>query len=153
MSYHNGSVWPHDTILCVAGMARYGERRGAARVMGDLFRAAQALGLRMPELLCGFHRRAGEPPIAYPVTCMPQAWAAAAPFLMLQACLGLSIDARRREVRVVRPILPHGMDHLFVDRLDVAGAEVSLAFQQLDGAVVVSPGHGSDPSISVVLER
>ncbi|HVM99282.1 MAG TPA: glycogen debranching N-terminal domain-containing protein [Caulobacteraceae bacterium] len=153
MSYHNGSVWPHDTSICVAGMAAYGERTGAARVMGDLYRAARCFGLRMPELLCGFPRRAGEPPIAYPVTCMPQAWAAGSVFLMLQACLGLSIDAARGEVRVVRPTLPHGMDTLSVDHLDVAGAKVSLIFQRLDGATVVSPAHGSDRSISVVLER
>jgi glycogen debranching enzyme len=153
MSYHNGSVWPHDTSLCVAGMARFGERRGVARLMGDMFRAARCFGLRMPELLCGFQRRPGEPPIAYPVTCMPQAWAAGSPFLMLQACLGLSIDAQRREVRVVRPALPHGIDSLTVDRLDVAGATVHLTFQRLDGATVVSPGHGSDRSVSILLER
>ncbi len=153
MSYHNGSVWPHDTAICAAGMARYGERRGAARLMNDLLRASRAFGHRMPELLCGFNRRAGEPPIAYPVTCMPQAWAAASPFLLLQACLGLSIDARRREVRVVRPNLPHGMDSLHIDCLDVAGAEVHLVFQRLDGATVVSPGHSSDPHVSILLER
>ena len=107
----------------------------------------------MPELLCGFARRAGEPPIAYPVTCMPQAWAAGSVFLMLQACLGLSIDAAKREVRVVRPTLPHGIDNLTLERLDVAGAEVNLIFQRLDGATVVSPGHGSDRSVSVLLER
>ena len=153
MSYHNGSVWPHDTAICVAGMARYGERRGAARVMGDMYKASRAFNLRMPELLCGFARQAGEPPIAYPVTCMPQAWSAGSVFLMLQACLGLTIDAARREVRVVRPTLPHGIDTLCVDRLDVAGAQVNLIFQRLDGATVVSPGHGSDRSISVLLER
>jgi glycogen debranching enzyme len=153
MSYHNGSVWPHDTSICVAGMARYGERRGAARVMGDLYKASRFFGLRMPELLCGFARHAGEPPIAYPVTCMPQAWAAGSVFLMLQACLGLSIDAAKREVRVLRPTLPQGIDTLTVERLDVAGAEVNLIFQRLDGATVVSPGIGSDRSISVLLER
>ena len=153
MSYHNGSVWPHDTSICIAGMARYGERRGAARVMGDLYKASRFFGLRMPELLCGFARHAGEPPIAYPVTCMPQAWAAGSVFLMLQACLGLSIDAAKREVRVVRPTLPQGIDTLTVERLDVAGAEVNLIFQRLDGATVVSPGLGSDRSISVLLER
>jgi glycogen debranching enzyme len=153
MSYHNGSVWPHDTAICVAGMARYGERRGAARVMGDLYKASRFFGLRMPELLCGFGRRAGEPPIAYPVTCMPQAWSAGSVFLMLQACLGLSIDAAKREVRVVRPTLPQGIDTLTVERLDVAGAQVDLIFQRLDGATVVSPGHGSDRTISVLLER
>ena len=153
MSYHNGSVWPHDTAVCVAGMARYGERRGAARVMGDMYKASRFFGLRMPELLCGFPRRAGEPPIAYPVTCMPQAWSAASVFMLLQACLGLSIDAAKREVRVVRPTLPHGIDTLCVERLDVAGATVNLIFQRLDGATVVSPGHGSDRSVSVLLER
>jgi glycogen debranching enzyme len=153
MSYHNGSVWPHDTAICVAGMARYGERRGAARVMGDLYKASRFFGLRMPELLCGFARHAGEPPIAYPVTCMPQAWAAGSVFLMLQACLGLSIDAAKREVRVLRPTLPQGIDTLTVERLDVAGAQVHLVFQRLDGATVVSPGHGSDRSVSVLLER
>jgi glycogen debranching enzyme len=153
MSYHNGSVWPHDTSFCVAGMARYGERKGAARVMGDLFRASQHFALRMPELLCGFQRRAGEPPIAYPVTCMPQAWAAGSVFLMLQACLGLSVDAAAREIRVVKPTLPHGMDNLCIEHMEVAGAVVSLVFQQVDGQTIVSPAHGSDPSVSIVLER
>ena len=153
MSYHNGSVWPHDTSLCIAGMARYGERRGPARVMGDLFRASQFFGLRMPELLCGFQRRAGEPPIAYPVTCMPQAWAAGSVFLMLQACLGLAIDAARREVRIVRPTLPHGLDNLCLEHMDVAGRTVSLVFQRTEGQTQVSPAHGSDPSISIILEH
>jgi hypothetical protein len=84
---------------------------------------------------------------------MPQAWSAASVFLMLQACLGLTIDAGRREVRVVRPFLPPGIDTLSVERLDVAGATVNLVFQRLDGSTVVSPGHGSDRSISVLLER
>ncbi|HEY3800323.1 MAG TPA: amylo-alpha-1,6-glucosidase [Caulobacteraceae bacterium] len=153
MSYHNGSVWPHDTSLCLAGMARYGERRGVARVMADMFRASQNFGLRMPELICGFPREPRGPPIAYPVTCMPQAWAAGSVFLMLQSCLGLSIDAAQREVRVVRPTLPLGVEHLSVERLDIAGHSVSLVFQRLDGSVVVSPGHGSDPAVSVLLER
>jgi glycogen debranching enzyme len=121
--------------------------------MSDLFRASQFFGLRMPELLCGFQRRAGEPPIAYPVTCMPQAWAAGSVFLMLQACLGLTVDAARREIRVVRPTLPHGIDNLCIEHMDVAGAPVSLVFQRVEGQTLVSPAHGSDPSISVVLEH
>ena len=153
MSYHNGSVWPHDTSLCIAGMARYGERRGAVKLLGDLFQASQFFGLRMPELLCGFRREPSGPPIAYPVTCMPQAWSAGSVFLTLQACLGLGIDAARREVRVVRPSLPNGVDHLTIDKLEVAGTTVNLTFQRLDGSTVVSPGPGSDPSISVLLER
>jgi len=153
MSYHNGSVWPHDTSLCVAGMALYGERAGPVKVLGDLFQAAQGFGMRMPELLCGFRREEGEPPVAYPVACMPQAWAAGAVFLILQACLGVRVDAARRAVRVVRPALPHGVDRLFIDGLDVAGAQVSLRFHRHDGAIAVDPGPGSDRSVSVVLER
>lgn len=153
MSYHNGSVWPHDTSLCVAGMARYGERRGAVRMLDDLFQAAKYFGLRMPELICGFRREPAGPPIAYPVTCMPQAWSAGSVFLTLQACLGVSIDAARREIRVVQPSLPNGVDHLAIENLEVAGGVAHLVFQRLDGATVVSPGAGSDPSISLVLER
>jgi glycogen debranching enzyme len=153
MSYHNGSVWPHDTSFCVAGMARYGERKGVARVMNDLFRASQVFGLRMPELLCGFQRRAGEPPIAYPVTCMPQAWAAGSVFLMLQSCLGLSVDAAKREIRVVHPMLPHGIDNLCIEHMDVGGCVANLVFQQVEGQTIVSPSHGSDPDISIVLEH
>jgi glycogen debranching enzyme len=121
--------------------------------MSDLFRASQHFDLRMPELLCGFRRRAGEPPVAYPVTCMPQAWSAGSVFLLLQACLGLSIDAARREVRLINPTLPDGMDTLSVDRLDVAGANVNLLLQRRDGVTVVTPEHGSDPGVSVVIER
>ena len=116
MSYHNGSVWPHDTSLCVAGMARYGER--ARRGAGDgrpLPRLAGASTCACPSCSAAFSARAGEPPIAYPVTCMPQAWAAGSVFLMLQACLGLSIDAAKREVRVVHPMLPHGIDNLCIE--------------------------------------
>jgi len=152
MSYHNGSIWPHDTAICVAGMARYGERAGAAKLIGDLFGAVSYFGMRMPELFCGFPRQAGEPPIAYPVACMPQAWSAGSVFMMLQACLGLTIDADKREVRLVRPTLPDGVERLTIERLDVAGARVDLRFQRLDNLVAVNPGPGSDRSISVVLE-
>ncbi|MFI4933992.1 MAG: glycogen debranching N-terminal domain-containing protein [Caulobacterales bacterium] len=152
MSYHNGSIWPHDTSICVAGMARYGEREGAVKMLADLFAAASNYGMRMPELFCGFPRDGGEPPVAYPVACMPQAWSAGAVFMMLQACLGLTIDAQRKEVRLVRPTLPIGVDRLTIEHLDVAGARVDLRFLRLDGAVAVNPGPGSDRSISVVLE-
>jgi glycogen debranching enzyme len=152
MSYHNGSIWPHDTALCVAGMARYGERQGAAKLLGDLFEAATHFEMRMPELFCGFAKDAGEPPIAYPVACMPQAWSAGSVFMMLQACLGLSIDAGRRQVRLVRPTLPAGVERLTIEGIEVAGARVDLRFQRMDGAVAVNPGPKSDRSISVVLD-
>jgi glycogen debranching enzyme len=152
MSYHNGSVWPHDTSLCAAGMARYGERTGVVKVLDDLFHAARTFGQRMPELFCGFTREAHEPPIAYPVACMPQAWAAGSVFMLLQASLGLTIDAARREVRLVRPMLPSGVEALSLDGLEVAGARLNLRLQRHADGVAVNPGPGSDRSIAIVLE-
>jgi glycogen debranching enzyme len=153
MSYHNGSVWPHDTSLCVAGMARYGERAGAAKVLDDMFQAARMFGRRMPELFCGFQREPGEPPIAYPVACMPQAWAAGSVFLLLQACMGLTIDAARRQIRLFRPVLPSGVDELSLDGLEVGGARVSLKLQRIGGEIAVVPLGGADRTVAIVLER
>ena len=76
MSYHNGSVWPHDTAMAAAGMAAYGERDAVAEILAEIYAAAAHFHLRLPELFCGFPREPGEPPIAYPVACLPQAWAA-----------------------------------------------------------------------------
>jgi glycogen debranching enzyme len=152
MSYHNGSIWPHDCALALAGMGRYGERDGVAKVMMDLFETAKHFDMRMPELLCGFPRVPHEPPIAYPVACMPQAWAAGSTFMMLQASLGLSIDAARREVRLVRPRLPDGVDQIALDRLEVGSGRVDLVFRNLEGRVAVIPGPCSDPSVTVILE-
>jgi glycogen debranching enzyme len=152
MSYHNGSIWPHDTALALHGMARYGERHGVAKVLCDLFEAAGSFGMKMPELLCGFSREPTEPPIAYPVACRPQAWAAGSTFMMLQACLGLSISAPRREVRIVRPTMPPGMAHLAIDGLSIGDAKVDLRFQMMGESVAVTPGPGSDRSVAVVLE-
>jgi glycogen debranching enzyme len=152
MSYHNGSVWPHDNALCVAGMSRYGERAGPAKLIGDMFAASASFDMRMPELFCGFPREAGEPPIAYPVACMPQAWSAGSVFMLLQACLGMSVDALKKEVRLVRPTLPDGVERLTIEKLDVGGVRVDLRFQRLDNVVAVNPGPQSDRSVSVVLE-
>ena len=152
MSYHNGSVWPHDTSLCVAGMARYGERAGPAKLLDDQFQAAQLFGMRMPELFCGFPRESREPPIAYPVACMPQAWAAGSVFMLLQACLGLSVDAARRQVRLIRPVLPAGVEALTIDGIEVAGFKVNLRLQRQGGAVNVNLAPGSDRPIALVLE-
>ena len=138
MSYHNGSVWPHDTAICAAGFARYGNKEGAAHWLDEMFRASSHFGMRMPELHCGFARRAGEPPIAYPVACLPQAWSAGAVFMVLQACLGVSIDAFAREVRIDRPTLPREIERLAVRRLPVGGSSVDLVFQRTAGRVVAS---------------
>lgn len=137
MSYHNGSVWPHDTALCTAGMARYGARAGAAALLTDMFETAVRFEMRLPELFCGFERRAGEPPIAYPVACLPQAWAAGSVFMMLQACLGLRIDGWRREIHVDRPHLPVGIDRLSIRHLRVGGSDLDLGVERVGRRVVV----------------
>jgi glycogen debranching enzyme len=152
MSYHNGSVWPHDTALAVYGMAQYGERAGPAKILSDMFQVSKTFDMRMPELLCGFVRQANEPPVAYPVACMPQAWAAGSTFMMLQACLGLTIDALQREVRLVRPTLPDGVDHLSLTGLSVAGATVDIDFQRMGGRIAAIPRLGSGPSVAVVID-
>jgi glycogen debranching enzyme len=82
MSYHNGSIWPHDTALCAAGIARYGHRDAAVTLLRSAFESAVNFDMRLPELFCGFPRVQGAPPIAYPVACLPQAWAAGAPFML-----------------------------------------------------------------------
>jgi glycogen debranching enzyme len=152
MSYHNGSVWPHDTALCAAGMARYGARDGVARLLTEMFEAAVKFGMRLPELFCGFARQAGEPPIPYPVACVPQAWASGSVFMLLQACLGLSVDGWRGEVHVDRPRLPVGIDRLTVRHLRVGEARVDLTFRRVGGRVAVYP-EGGDPSPVPVLSR
>ncbi|KGD40574.1 putative amylo-alpha-1-6-glucosidase [Burkholderia pseudomallei] len=115
-----------------------------------LFEAAVSFDMRLPELFCGFPRRRGEPPTAYPVACLPQAWAAGAPFMMLQACLGISVDAARGEVRVERPELPEGVDWLRVDDLRVGGDSVSLTFRRVEGQVVAAAEPGGARVVAVL---
>lgn len=130
MSYHNGSIWPHDTAICAMGLSRYGEREGVVSMTANLFETANTFEMRLPELFCGFPRMAGEPPVAYPVACLPQAWAAGSVFMMLQACLGLTVDGWNREVRVADPRLPIGIDRLEIDGLRMGDEKVDLLFER-----------------------
>jgi glycogen debranching enzyme len=136
MSYHNGSVWPHDVALCAAGMARYGERDGVVQLLGDMFEAAVHFGLRLPELFCGFDRAPGEAPVAYPVACLPQAWAAGSVFMLLQACLGVSVEAGRHRVRVTHPRLPDGIEALHIAGLQVGESRFELKVRRYGDKVV-----------------
>ncbi|MDB5448567.1 MAG: Amylo-alpha6-glucosidase [Phenylobacterium sp.] len=138
MSYHNGSVWPHDTALCAMGLSRYGEREGVARLTSVLFETAAELEMRLPELFCGFPRAAGEPPVPYPVACLPQAWAAGSVFMLLQACLGLTVKGA--QVEVEDPRLPIGIDRFVVEDLQVGKRRLTLRFEREGGAVRVSEG-------------
>ncbi|MFT4912893.1 MAG: glycogen debranching enzyme [Brevundimonas sp.] len=139
MSYHNGSVWPHDTAMGAAGMAHYGERDAVALLMGEIYSAASHFNMRLPELFCGFERQPGEAPIAYPVACLPQAWAAGSVFLMMQAVLGLRIDAFEQTVTIVSPSLPTGMERLTVTGLQVGEARTDLLFRRIGDQVAVTP--------------
>lgn len=127
MSYHNGTVWPHDNALIALGFSRYGLRDEAVRVLTALFEAGTYLELhRMPELFCGFAREPGEGPTPYPVACAPQAWAAGSVFLLVQACLGLSIVAIDPQVAFTRPRLPEFLAELTIRDLSVGDAVVDL---------------------------
>ena len=146
MSYHNGSTWPHDTAICAAGMANYGERDRVVDLLGNSFEAAVKYEMRLPELMCGFERREGEPPIGYPVACRPQAWASGAAFMMLQAVLGLTIDAWRGVIHINHPSLPHGIDRLVLRKLAVGERTIDLTFQKAGARIAVYPeGGGLDP--------
>lgn len=139
MSYHNGSVWPHDNALIALGLAHYGLRSAALELLNACFDASRHVELhRMPELMCGFTRRPDQGPTSYPLACTPQSWSAAAVFGMLQAVLGLSVSATRREIRFERPVLPPTLQELTIRDLEVAGARVDLVVSRRGESVVVS---------------
>jgi glycogen debranching enzyme len=138
MSYHNGSVWPHDNALIAAGFARYGFKREAARVFEGIFAASTYIDLRrLPELFCGFVRRRTRGPTFYPVACMPQAWAAAAPLFMLQSCLGLGFDLNQAHITFEGPVLPDFVGEVTLLNLDLDGATVDVALRRSGLQVVV----------------
>ncbi len=102
--------------------------------------------MRLPELFCGFMRNAGEPPVNYPVACLPQAWAAGSVFMMLQACLGICVSGSGGGVEITDPRLPIGIDVLAVDGLRVGDEKVDLLFERIGGKIVVQArGHSSAP--------
>ena len=141
MAYHNGSVWPHDNALIAAGMASYGFKQGALKILSGLFDASLFLDLhRLPELLCGFSRRPGEGPTLYPVACSPQAWSSAAVFLLLQSCLGLRIEALRARLSFSQPVLPPFLEHIEIKNLRIGDAAVDLSLER----------HAKDVGINIL---
>jgi glycogen debranching enzyme len=153
MSYHNGSVWPHDNSLIACGFGRYGLQRPVDRVFKGLFDAATYMDInRLPELFCGFQRRRERGPTLYPVACAPQAWAAATPFALLQASLGLTFNPVDNEVRLTNPRLPSFLDKVILrdlrlgkSSLDLAvdrhGEHVSLRVLRREGTIGVTAKH------------
>lgn len=135
MSYHNGSVWPHDNSLCLIGLGRMGFTEQALQVIRGLMRAAEHFEYaRLPELFCGYPDSLGRP-VPYPVACSPQAWAAGTPLVFLQVFLGLDPDAPEGIIRL-RPALPDGMNRLSVRQLRIGAGTLSLTITRRDGDAV-----------------
>ncbi len=152
MSYHNGSVWPHDTAIAAEGLARYGHRGFAARILTALFDVALSMeSRRLPELFCGFERERGRPPTRYPVACSPQAWASGSVFMLLHAVLGIEIDGEERRVVFRRPVLPAFIDQLEIFGLRVGAAQVNLRLRRYpeDVGVTVIDADGEVEVVSV----
>jgi len=144
MSYHNGSVWPHDNALIALGLGRYGFKQAAAAIFGGLFDASGHMDLmRFPELFCGFPRRRGTAPTLYPVACQPQAWASATPFALLEACLGIVCDHARREIRFHAPFLPGFLEEIRIRNLCLEGASADLRLRR----------HGAGTEVAILAQR
>jgi glycogen debranching enzyme len=138
MSYHNGSVWPHDNALIAAGFARYGRREDTARVFESLFAVSTYVDLlRLPELICGFPRQRSRGPTFYPVACSPQAWAAATPLYLLQSCLGLSFESEANRVVFRRPVLPEFLDEIRLTGLSLPAGRVDVEVRRASRGFVV----------------
>ena len=136
LSYHNGSVWPHDNAMIAAGMVRYEFREFAGRILMSLLDLSSSVELqRLPELFCGVDRRVGQGPTLYPVACSPQSWAAGSVFMLLQSCLGISIDAKNHRIIFDRPYLPKGIPQLSIHDLRVEDTRVSLFLERDSGPV------------------
>jgi len=152
MSYHNGSVWPHDNAIIAQGFANYGFKEEALRLSSSIFQLSQGVHLsRLPELVCGFPRMGDESPTLYPVACSPQAWAAGSVYMMLQACLGLEIDAPSRTIRFNRPMLPNLVNDLRIRNLRVGPALVDLSLHRYPDSVGVNVDRRSGPVEIIVL--
>ncbi|HEY0911452.1 MAG TPA: amylo-alpha-1,6-glucosidase, partial [Bradyrhizobium sp.] len=144
MSYHDGSIWPHDNALIALGLARYGLKHSVAHLFRGLFDAATYMDLRrLPELFCGFRREKGRGPTLYPVACAPQAWASATPFTLLEAALGLEFDAAQGEIRLRNPRLPAFLNDVVLRDLELGPSSVDLRVRR----------HGDDVSLEVLRTR
>ena len=152
MSYHNGSVWPHDNALIALGLARYGEKQAISNLFTGLFMAGTYMDLRrLPELFCGFRRQHGHGPTLYPVACAPQAWASATPFTLLEASLGLQFDPFHNEIRLCNPMLPPFLDEVILRHLQLGDASVDLRVRRhADTVSLDTPRISGDIRVSVV---
>ena len=144
ISYHNGSVWPHDNAMIALGFARYGFGQQASQIFAAMFDAAVYQDLRrLPELFCGFIRKPHRGPTAYPVACAPQAWAAAAPFAFLAACLGMDLRYDANSIRFDDPVMPDFLDYVNINQLSLRDSHLDLRFHR----------HGADVTLNLLNGR
>jgi glycogen debranching enzyme len=137
MSYHNGSVWPHDNAIIIEGLSRAGRGADGRLIIDGLFNAAQTeRDLRLPELFCGFSSTHFGKPVEYPVSCVPQAWSAGSIFGMLQGCLGFNPDAAHNQLVLLHPTLPDFLTRLEVDNISVGNSTVSIELKRRNGQVI-----------------
>ncbi|MBK6263904.1 amylo-alpha-1,6-glucosidase [Marivirga sp. S37H4] len=150
MSYHNGSIWPHDNAMIAYGLSRYGLQREVSILLTGMFDTSiHEADQRLPELFCGFKRRKGHGPTAYPVACSPQAWAVGSVYLLLQAALGLNIDARKCEITLHKPVLPPYLNEITIRNLRVdADNIVVLQIRKVNGNLHATLLNGA-PKVKV----
>ncbi len=151
MSYHNGSVWPHDNAMAALGFARYGLKDEVRTLFQGMFDAATYDELRrLPELFCGFRRRRRQGPTGYPVACSPQAWAAATPFALVGAATGLQL-AVGQDVKLFEPVLPRALDSLSVRNLRIDGSALDLMFAATGSDVTTAVSrHEGDIPVQII---
>jgi glycogen debranching enzyme len=152
LSYHNGSVWPHDNSIIANGMAKYGCKKLAGQLLLGLLDLSGEVELhRLPELICGLKRRPTEAPTLYPVACSPQAWSAATPFFVLEGCLGISVQAERGRIVFDRPYLPEGISQLSLRNLRCGKASADLLLERRNDSVLVHPESAQDIEIVTII--
>jgi glycogen debranching enzyme len=138
MSYHNGSVWPHDNAMIAFGSLRSANKALPQQILSGLLDLSARVTLhQLPELICGFARRPGKGPTLYPVACSPQAWAAGSVFMALQACLGLNVQARESRIYFHHSALPQRLKHIVIRNLRIGTACVDLSFERYSETVGV----------------
>jgi glycogen debranching enzyme len=153
MSYHNGSVWPHDNAIVAFGLALAGHTRAMLPILSGLFDVSRGFANhRLPELLCGIERGRSQAPVHYPVSCIPQAWASGAFYMLLQGAAGILPDAPAGILHVRDPQLPDFLRELTVSRLPVGGSRVTLQFVRENQKTVAKLIEVEGEPLQVVIE-
>ncbi len=152
MSYHNGTIWPHDNAMIAYGMSRYGYKQSTVRITNSLFEASQYMEKnRLPELFCGFKKDYNTGPILYPLSCSPQSWAAASVFMLIQACIGLHINAPENRIYLDKPRLPHYLNTLRIRNLKVNDSNITINLHKKGRGVGVF--SSSTDNIKVIITK